>query len=304
MNYNNTYNEDKTIWYDTPKKHYDVHQDEAGNNYIIEGNSGWKRFLDIPKCQPDIMEHLVVPKRANKEIQWHGLDNPKMTKQDADIFENWPNGDKINYRFNSRGFRDEEWPATYSGMKDAIWMIGDSFTMGMGIEYEESYKKKMEEVTGRRVIDISLDGTNPGWRRRIALKIMREVAPDYLIMHWGYIWRYKRKYRTLAQEVRNTIFQEQEESCMESFVETFKSLWETDTNTKVLHNFLPKFAGKWKSQEWIKHQIQDFTGDENPSICWDNEQLDTGRDGWHWGPETIQKYVENNLKLMQIKVDK
>ena len=38
MNYNNTYNEDKTIWYDTPKKHYDVHQDEAGNNYIIEGN--------------------------------------------------------------------------------------------------------------------------------------------------------------------------------------------------------------------------------------------------------------------------
>ena len=40
------------------------------------------------------------------------------------------------------------------------------------------------------------------------------------------MWRYKRKYRTLAQEVRNTIFQNQEQSCMEGFVKTFKSMYD------------------------------------------------------------------------------
>ena len=60
-------------------------------------------------------------------------------------------------------------------MRKAIWFVGDSFTMGMGIAYDDAYKRAMEKATGRRVIDISLDGTNPNWRRRIALKITREI---------------------------------------------------------------------------------------------------------------------------------
>ena len=92
-------------------------------------------------------------------------------------------------------------------MRDAIWLVGDSFTMGMGIAFEESYKRKLERATGKRVVDISLDGTNRNWRRRIALKITREIQTSELIfVHWGYIWRYKRKYRTLAKEVSNTTF--------------------------------------------------------------------------------------------------
>ena len=52
----------------------------------------------------------------------------------------------------------------------------------------ECYKKAIEQATGKRVVDISLDGTNPNWRRRIALKIIREIGPEWLIIHWGYIW--------------------------------------------------------------------------------------------------------------------
>ena len=46
-------------------------------------------------------------------------------------------------------------------MRKAIWFVGDSFTMGMGPAYDDAYKRAMEKATGRRVIDISLDGTWP-----------------------------------------------------------------------------------------------------------------------------------------------
>ena len=59
--------------------------------------------------------------------------------------------------------------------------VGDSFTMGMGIAFDECYKKAIEQATGKRVVDISLDGTNPNWRRRIALKIIREIGPNGLL---------------------------------------------------------------------------------------------------------------------------
>ena len=66
---------------------------------------------------------------------------------------------------------------TIEEMRDAIWLVGDSFTMGMGIAFDESYKRKLERATGKKVVDISLDGTNPNWRRRIA-RIIKEVGPN------------------------------------------------------------------------------------------------------------------------------
>ena len=66
-------------------------------------------------------------------------------------------------------------------MQDSIWLIGDSFTMGMGIAYPRMLQKAIEQATGKRVVDISLDGTNPNWRRRIALKIIREIGPNGLL---------------------------------------------------------------------------------------------------------------------------
>ena len=293
-----TSHDGETIWIRENGDRYPLYQDERGN-YIQEFQSKWKTYVDETPCAPDIMPHLIVSKRMSKEIPYHGVDAPEHCKCPRDVFEAWPNGDKISYAFNSRGFRDTEWPDTIEEMRDAIWLVGDSFTMGMGIAFEESYKRKLERATGKKVVDISLDGTNPNWRRRIAIKIIKEVGPQFIILHWGYMWRYKRKYRTLAQEVRNTIFQNQEQSCMEGFVKTFKSMYdEPKGNTTVIHNFLPKFAGQNKSQEWVVNEIQKFTGVDNPYIVWDNEQLDTGRDGWHFGPKTIDKYIENNLKKL------
>ena len=76
-----------------------------------------------------------------------------------DVFETWSNGDKISASY-CRGSRDTEWPDTIEEMRRYM-AVGDSFTMGMGIAFEESYKRKLERATGKKVVDISLDGTNP-----------------------------------------------------------------------------------------------------------------------------------------------
>jgi len=42
---------------------------------------------------------------------------------------------QISYRYNSKGFRDDEWPEDLS---DVIWCVGDSFTVGIGQPFEET----------------------------------------------------------------------------------------------------------------------------------------------------------------------
>ena len=83
----------------------------------------------------------------------------------------------------------------------------------------------------------------PSWRRRIALKLQEKYKPELIFVHWGYIWRYKRKYRTLAKQVRDTIFKNsKEQSAIDKFIVTFKTLWDepqrTNSNYKQLLTLL------------------------------------------------------------------
>ena len=61
----------------------------------------------------------------------------------------------ITYEYNSRGFRDQEWP---NDLSDVVWCIGDSFTSGIGQPFEETWPKVLENKIKKRCINLGLDG--------------------------------------------------------------------------------------------------------------------------------------------------
>ena len=76
-----------------------------------------------------ILPEFYLRSRANKVWDESGIDSLAYAK-DVDYFKNYPHN--VSYNHNSRGFRDSEWPDSGKELQDAVWCVGDSFTVGLG----------------------------------------------------------------------------------------------------------------------------------------------------------------------------
>lgn len=94
----------------------------------------------------------------------------------------------IEYRFNSRGFRDREWP---ENIKDVIWCVGDSELLGTGITYEQACPRQLELITGRTTIDISIPRASNDWIARQCRILIEELKDDVdtILIQWSFTTR-------------------------------------------------------------------------------------------------------------------
>jgi len=131
-----------------------------------------------------MLEKLMVDFYVNLKCEFSGLDTYEYC-QNKKYFTNFPH--KIDYVFNSRGFRDEEWPT--ENLENAIWCFGDSFTTGLGSPYDHMWTQVLQKKTNRRTINISMDGASNSWITRKALSVFREVKPKDVVIFWTYFHR-------------------------------------------------------------------------------------------------------------------
>ena len=76
-----------------------------------------------------LLPDFILRSRQNELFTESGLDTLKDCL-DNTHYKNYPH--QIEYKYNSRGYRDAEWPNTITELQDAIWCFGDSFTVGIG----------------------------------------------------------------------------------------------------------------------------------------------------------------------------
>lgn len=133
-----------------------------------------------------ILPEVILPSRANQHWTQSGLDslNTCVSKQ---CFMSYPQ--PVKYDYNSRGFRDAEWPNILSDLKNAIWVFGDSFTVGIGSASEHIWPHAVAQKLNKRVINISMDGASNQWIARHVLAVHQEVQPDNMITMWSYFHR-------------------------------------------------------------------------------------------------------------------
>ena len=144
---------------------------------------------------------FILPTRANLIEDFSGIDSQTHCL-DKDHFDQYPH--KIEYRYNSRGYRDAEWPDDLDSLQSAIWCIGDSFTVGIGQPIEHTWPQVLSVMSKRRTINISMDGASNDWIARKALQIANDIKPHDMVIMWSYLHRREIPDASLSDENRRS----------------------------------------------------------------------------------------------------
>jgi hypothetical protein len=91
-------------------------------------------------------------------------------------------------------------------LKEAVWCIGDSFTVGIGSPVEFTWPHRLSVAINKRTINVSMDGASNQWIARIAQHIISAVDPKKIVIMWSYTHRREHSNMLLDDEHRRTQF--------------------------------------------------------------------------------------------------
>jgi hypothetical protein len=126
---------------------------------------------------------LIVPKKISWRSDYSGMDSLEWCFN-RQHFLNYSK--KITYEYNSKGFRDKEWPEDLS---EVIWCVGDSFTVGLGQPYEETWPQILEKKIGKRCLNLGEDGCSNDTIFLRVNEIAKSYQPKLIVVMWSYIHR-------------------------------------------------------------------------------------------------------------------
>ena len=186
-----------------------------------------------------ILPDFILHSRVNARWEYSGMDSIESCR-DKKHFKNYPY--KIEYAYNSRGFRDTEWSESIEELKNATWCIGDSFTVGLGSPLEHTWPYLLQQQTGRRCINVSMDGASNDWIARKTQSIVDEISPSNIVVMWSYVHRRENKDPSLTDEQRrlsagsNTDYED-----MQNYKMCIESVQQATSNhgVNVKHGVIP-----------------------------------------------------------------
>jgi hypothetical protein len=280
-----------------------------------------------------ILPDFVLSSRVNQCWQYAGIDSIEHCL-DKKHFKQYPH--PITYNYNSRGFRDQEWPDSVEELKNSIWCIGDSFTVGIGSPLTHTWPWLLQQQTGRRVINISMDGASNMWIARKSLDIVNKIRPAQLVVQWSYVSRrekiidslldnsWQKFYKNVADPswppcTRHTIDQLPTKILEEIKV---RGPWQPDVTDDMrlimtlnctveddIKNTLDciDLLSQVKSTQIVHSFIPKFVpythqGIVEPQIAGlvipEIQQLDLARDGHHYDVLTSSRFVDQVMRLL------
>lgn len=251
-----------------------------------------------------ILSDFYLNTRANQIWYESGIDSLSECI-DKDYFKSYPYD--VEYKFNSRGYRDEEWSDNLQDLKESIWCLGDSFTVGMGIPYDKMWTKVLERLTNKRTINVSLDGASNEWIVRKFVRLIEEVNPNNIVIHWSYFDRRESNDVSLSDEDRRikllTVNDYEKNEHIKQLPIHFKNLLSCvkkveDANYAgvVIHSIIHDEINSYdkKIQSFIHRSLNSFTS----HYISDVGKVDYARDGLHYGVVTSENFAKKISKLM------
>lgn len=168
-----------------------------------------------------ILPDVVVSSRINQIWKHSGIDSPDLCL-DKTHFKNYPC--EVSYQYNSRGFRDDEWP---DQLDQVIWCIGDSFTVGIGSLRQHTWPYLLQKKLNVRCINVSLDGASNSWIARHAQSIISEFPRACIVVQWSFLHRRESKDgRQLHHSPKLSIYEDLDlwQHCVESLPTVIHSI--------------------------------------------------------------------------------
>jgi hypothetical protein len=221
-----------------------------------------------------LLPELFLASRAGVTEYNSGIDSFRECRDKAHYLE-YPH--PVSYQFNSRGFRDREWP---DDVKSAVWCVGDSFTVGLGSPLDHIWARQVELTCGLPTINVSLDGASNDWIARQACNILLTVQPRNMMIMWSYVHRREDPDSDLSDEDRRigTLNGATELEDQINFRTRISSIRQSSTN--IVHFIIPFAYAAAHNPSTAKDWLPDYVK-EVP-------QLDFARDRHHFDILTSQ----------------
>ena len=156
-----------------------------------------------------------------------GIDCPELCL-DKEHFQNYPK--KILYKYNTNGFRDHEWPTDLS---DVIWCVGDSFTVGVGQPFEETWPNLLQKKSNKRCLNLGEDGCSNDTMALRIKEICKLHNPKLIVVMWSYLARRRRNNKDIDHD-KNDFGDDMD---LVNFSKNFKIANESSTN--ILNLLIP-----------------------------------------------------------------
>jgi hypothetical protein len=222
---------------------------------------------------------LTVPSKINCHVSAiSGMDCPELCLN-REHFLNYPK--EVKYQYNSRGFRDREWP---DKLTDVIWCVGDSFTVGIGQPQDEIWPRILEKRTGKRCLNLGEDGCSNDTLALRAQEICRLYKPKLIVVMWSYFPRRRINDKDIQFD-RNDFGAKED---LINFAKNFKIVDSLPTN--IIHLLIPNAyidIDKWFRQKLDYIFIQsDLLNNQQIKSILTFSQLDYARDCHHFDIKT------------------
>jgi len=235
-----------------------------------------------------VLPSVVLSSRAGRSnMPFNGVDMLEHCL-DKQHFRQYPY--KVSYNFNSRGFRDTEWPMESNELQNAIWCLGDSFTVGIGQPFDHIWPQVLQYNVNKRTISVAMDGASNQWIARRAQQIAQQIQPANMVIMWSYFHRREHPDPALLDEDRRqhycddrTVSWQQD---VENFANCLRLLENLDTN--IVHAFVPY------STALLDKNI-DYS---NLKCIGEIQPVDKARDGLHFDINTSQLISSQLMSLL------
>ena len=276
------------------------------------------------------MPQVVLPQRCNKHYTTLGIDS-FFNCRDRWHYIRYPHA--ITYNFNSRGFRDSEWP---EDLNTVTWCLGDSFTLGIGSPAEHTWPSQLNQ----QCVNVSMDGASNAWIARQACHIL-QLQPTNMVIVWSFLERRENsniKLDDLDRRLPGQLLSEPDH--FDHFLQCYRTVQANQGSTNIVHAFVPghyPVNNTTASQLWQSiaepswgacptgaqelDQVPEFIQQELDQVhdCWHKlcsavayqdlyqqlnncvgeiTQLDRARDGFHFDIITARAFasaVQNHL---------
>jgi hypothetical protein len=218
-----------------------------------------------------ILPDFLLKSRKNKLWYESGMDSSARCLN-QDHFNKYPY--HITYNYNSRGFRDSEWPEDIEELKKSIWCFGDSFTVGIGSPLNHTWVNILQDKQQQRCINISMDGASNYWIARKVITLLKTINPALIIIQWSYVTRNESPDTTQTDEARRIAWDNTNyNQLIVNNINLIRKVEHHKKNCKIIHSFVPE-SGILSDNNDIWKTVKGINWPKFPDTLAKFEQLD------------------------------
>jgi hypothetical protein len=213
--------------------------------------------------------------------------------RDKEYFQNYKK--EITYKFNTHGYRDDEWP---TDLENIVWCLGDSATLGVGQPFDDTWPQMLQKILTRRCLNIGQEMCSNDTIRLRAEFISKNYKPTNMVIMWSFFHR-RRKNGVDIQYDESDFGMEAD---LKNFAYNFSKVQEL--NTKIMHFTIPGalMDNKHFDIGILEYLFTKFNlpGKNNLKQINTFDQVDYGRDHMHWGTMTSQNIcsiIKNSIVI-------